>query len=327
MKQSDTAWMGSNQKNIRHISEAYALGRLSHAYIIEGMEGSGKEAFADYIAAALLCDRNRQGQSGGTGVPSTGWQTQAGGTSLIRPCGQCPSCIKAMTGNHPDIIHVQHEKDTVLSVGEIREQVVEDIDIRPYYGPNKIYIVPQAQLMNENAQNALLKTIEEPQPYGLILLLTDNADGFLPTIRSRCIRLHMADLPRQVQAQRLMDEDGQKVLQILRQAPSMTAPDIYKAAKELDPMDSAKVLAIFQMWCRDLLVYKSTGDAKRMYFGEDSMYSMHEDIRRFTGRASYEQLQEIWLALQELTTRIHVNVKAEAAYETFLIKVRQMLNG
>ena len=325
MNQTDTSWMSSNQKNIRYISEAYALGRLSHAYIIEGMEGSGKESFADYIAAALLCDRSRQG--GGTGLTGSGWQAQPGGTGLIRPCGQCPSCIKAMTGNHPDIIHVQHEKDTVLSVGEIREQVVGDIDIKPYYGPYKIYVIPQAQLMNENAQNALLKTIEEPQPYGVILLLTDNADGFLQTIRSRCIRLHVADLPRHVQVQRLMDEDGQKVLETLRQTPFMTASDIYKAAKLLDPMDSEKVLAIFQMWCRDLLVYKSTGDAQRLYFGADPMSSMYmEDIRRLTDRAGYEQLQEIRLALQELNTRIHVNVKAEAAYETFLIKARQMLN-
>ena len=295
--------MNSNQKNLRYVSEAYALGRLSHAYIIEGMEGSGKEAFADYIAAALLCDHNRPGRRDGA--------------EMISPCGRCPSCIKAATGNHPDIIHVQHTKDTVLSVGEIREQVVGDIDIKPYYGPFKIYVILQAQLMNENAQNALLKTIEEPQPYGLILLLTDNADGFLPTIRSRCIRLHMADLPRHVQVQRLMDEDGQKALQTICQAPFMTASDIYKASRELDPMDAAKVLAIFRMWCRDLLVYKSTSDADRLYFSD-----CREDFRKYTERTSYEQLQEMMNAFQELSTRIHVNVKAEAAYEAFLIKMR-----
>lgn len=298
--------MNRNLKNLRYISEAYILSRLSHAYIIEGMEGSGKEAFADYIAAALLCDTNGQ--------------KQYGREEVIRPCGQCPSCIKAATGNHPDIIHVQHEKDTVLSVGEIREQIVGDMVIKPYYGPYKIYVVPQAQLMNENAQNALLKTIEEPQPYGLILLLTDNADGFLPTIRSRCVRLHMADLPRQEQVRQLMDEDGQKVLQAVSQAPFMTASDIYQAAKELDPIDSAKVLAIFQMWCRDLLVYKTTSDVQRLYF-EDS----GDDLQRAVGQAGLEQLQEILEALRELTSRIHVNVKAEAAYEAFLIKVRQML--
>ena len=306
MNRKDTAWINSNQKNLRYISEAYALGRLSHAYIIEGMEGSGTEAFADYIAAALLCDRSRQMTSDTAG--------------MISPCGQCPSCIKAATGNHPDIIHVQHAKDTVLSVGEIREQVVGDIDIKPYYGPYKIYVIPQAQLMNENAQNALLKTIEEPQPYGLILLLTDNADGFLPTIRSRCIRLHMADLPRNLQVQRLMDEDGQKILQTICQAPFMTVSDIYKASRELDPMDAEKVLAIFRMWCRDLLVFKGSGDIQRMFFCD-----RREDICRFAERASYEQLQQILLALQDLTDRIHVNVKAEAAYETFLIRTKRLL--
>ena len=305
MNREDPAWLSRNQKNLRYISEAYALGRLSHAYIVEGMEESGKEDFADYIAAALLCDNSRQRLSGNR--------------ELIRPCGTCPSCVKAATGNHPDIIHVRHDKDTVLSVGEIREQLVGDIDIKPYYGPYKIYVVPQAQLMNENAQNAMLKTIEEPQPYGLILLLTDNADGFLPTIRSRCIRLHMADLPRQVQVQRLMDEDGQKVLQTISRAPFMNASDIYKASRELDPVDPGKVLTIFQMWCRDLLVFKSTSDVKRLYFE-----NRREDLSQVTERTGYEQLKELLDDLQELTSRIHVNVKAEAAYEAFLIKMRQI---
>ena len=295
-----------NQKNLRYLSEARALGRLSHAYIIEGLEGSGTEAFADYLAAALLCDRNQQEQSRET--------------DLIKPCGQCPSCIKAASKNHPDIIHVQHEKDTVLSVGEIREQVVGDMDIKPYYGPYKIYVIPKAQLMNENAQNALLKTIEEPQPYGMILLLTDNADGFLQTIRSRCIRLRMADPSRKMQVERLMDEEGQKVLEVIRQVPAMSALEISKASRELDPMDAEKVFAIFQMWFRDLLVYKSTSDRNRMYF---SQYA--EDIRNGSERAGYEQLQQIRHALEELQNELRVNVKAEAAYESFLLKTRQWM--
>ena len=165
--------VSGNQKNIRFFSEAYARGKVSHAYIIEGPEDSDKEGFADSIAAALLCQNTKPGDLL---------------ISDSSPCGRCPSCIKAASGNHPDLIHVWHEKPTVLSVGEIREQVVADISIKPYYGPYKIYIIRDAQLMNEQGQNALLKSIEEPAEYGIIFLLTDNADGLLPTIRSRCIR-------------------------------------------------------------------------------------------------------------------------------------------
>ena len=88
------------------------------------------------------------------------------------PCGICPSCIKAQTHNHPDIIRTAHEKKTVLSVQEIREQLVDTVSVAPYYGPYKIYIVEDAQLLNEHGQNALLKTIEEPPDYVLIFILT-----------------------------------------------------------------------------------------------------------------------------------------------------------
>ena len=164
-----------NKKNIDHLMAAAKEGKLSHAYIINGAKGSGKKTLAAYIAAALLCDN-----------------------SNAAPCGTCPACIKAATHNHPDIIWSTHEKEKLLSVNEVRDQIIYDIDIAPYYGPYKIYIIQDAQLLNENGQNALLKTIEEPPEYALIFLLTDNADGLLETIRSRCVRLDMEKLPKDV---------------------------------------------------------------------------------------------------------------------------------
>ena len=174
-----------NQLHIKHLKEAERLGRLPHAYIINGAQGSGKKTFARYLAAALLCEKGiREG-----------------------PCGVCPSCVKAATHNHPDIIWTVHEKPSVLSVREIREQVVNTTDIAPYYGPYKIYIINDAKLLNEHGQNALLKTIEEPPPYVLVLILTDNAGALLDTIRSRCIRLDMEALDR-TEIERVLTEEG-----------------------------------------------------------------------------------------------------------------------
>ena len=291
-----------NQKNIRYLSEALQRGRISHAYIIEGPEDSGKEQFADSLAAALLCAQTKPGRML---------------LSETSPCGRCPSCIKAASGNHPDIIHVQHEKATVLSVREIREQVVADIAIKPYYGPFKIYIIRDAQLMNESGQNALLKTIEEPEEYGIIFLLTDNADGFLPTIRSRCIRLSMDPLPRKETAEHLLDEAGRSVVQILENVREMDALRISKAAKELEGYDRQQVLTLMRFWFRDMMVYKSTRDVQRLYFPDDPQ------LREMAEAASYEHLDRILGALEETQDRLNANVKAEAAYETLLLTIRR----
>jgi DNA polymerase-3 subunit delta' len=112
-------------------------------------------------------------------------------TGKAEACMQCRSCHQAMEHNQPDIIYVTHEKPNIISVDDIRHQLNNDIVIKPYSSKFKIYIIDEAEKMNIQAQNALLKTIEEPPAYAVILLLTTNADGFLPTILSRCITLSL----------------------------------------------------------------------------------------------------------------------------------------
>ena len=290
-----------NERNLRLLSESYNKGKLSHAYIIEGSKLSGRDEFVQNIAAALLCEKAVEMRE-------------------LVPCGKCPSCIKAATKNHPDIIHVMHAKPTVLSVNEIREQVVSDISIKPYYGPYKIYIIYDAQLMNENAQNALLKTIEEPEPYGIIFLLTDNEDSFLQTIRSRCIRLSMDAVPRNDIAESLLDEDGQQVIKALEGVVRSDALQINKTAKEMEDMDRQQVVRIAGLWVRDMLVYKSTGDRSRLYFAayEQSIRSMSESM-------TYEDLNECLEVVDKVKARLSANVKAEAAFENMLLQIRRRI--
>ena len=299
---TELAPVKGNQQNIRYISESFRRGMLSHAYIIDGTAGSGKEAFAERIAAALLCEKAEPGKD----------------LFAAAPCGKCSSCIKAASKNHPDIIHITHEKDSVLSVKEIREQLVFDMAIKPYYGPYKIYIVRDAQLMNENAQNALLKTIEEPAGYGLVLLLTDNADGFLQTIRSRCIRLNMEPLSREEITRDLLEEDGLRILEILNRAASMNALEINKAAKELEDFEKNQILEIWKLWFRDVLVYKSTKEQERLYFK-----SQFPALKEMADKISFEAVNRMLLAADEAASRIKASVKAEAVYENFLLCIRR----
>ena len=155
-----------------HLQNAIRMGKVSHAYIIQGEAGSGKKMLADIFATTLQCEE--------------------GG---IEPCGRCQSCKQAISGNHPDIRHVIHEKATI-GVDDIRLQLNNDIMVKPYSRPYKVYIIDEAEKMTEQAQNAMLKTIEEPPEYAVILLLTVNAKLLLPTILSRCILLNVRPVAR-----------------------------------------------------------------------------------------------------------------------------------
>ena len=106
----------------------------------------------------------------------------------------CHSCKQALSGNHPDLIYVTHEKPASIGVDDIREQINDTIQIRPYSSYYKIYIVDEAEKMTVQAQNALLKTIEEPPSYAVIILITTNQEAFLPTILSRCVQLKLKPL-------------------------------------------------------------------------------------------------------------------------------------
>ena len=122
---------------IKYISSAVQADAVSHAYILNGERGSGKRLLANLFAMSLQCqNREEDGEA----------------------CGKCQSCKQAQNGNQPDIIKVTHEKPNTISVDDIRTQVNNDIVIKPYSSKYKIYIIPEADLMSAQAQNALLKT-------------------------------------------------------------------------------------------------------------------------------------------------------------------------
>lgn len=140
-----------------------ATERLSHAYIISAPPGSGKGALAERLAAAYLC-------SGPGG----------------KPCGSCPNCRKVKGNIHPDLIRlsIPEGKRSIL-VEQVRA-LRTDAYIRPNEAARKVFLIEDAQAMNESAQNALLKVLEDGPDYLAFLLLTGDSRQLLPTIRSRC---------------------------------------------------------------------------------------------------------------------------------------------
>ena len=163
------------------LSAARRKGRMSHFYLLSGPRGSGKHTLADLIAAAMLC-REPEG-----------------------PCGVCAHCRKVLGRGHPDYITIDDPTKKTVPVDLIREARA-DIFIRPNEGERKIYLFPRAQDMGIPGQNALLKVLEEPPSYGVFLLLTDNPEKLLPTVRSRCVELKLRALPEALLGQKLRVE-------------------------------------------------------------------------------------------------------------------------
>lgn len=146
-----------------------SLNRLSHAYIISGPPESGASTLADLLAAAYVCS--------GTGD---------------RPCGVCPGCRKAKGNIHPDIIRLTvPEGKRNITVEQVR-QLRADAYVRPNEAHRKVFLIEDAQAMNDSAQNALLKVLEDGPDYLSFLLLAENSQQLLPTIRSRCETLRAA---------------------------------------------------------------------------------------------------------------------------------------
>lgn len=180
---------------------AQAGGRgLSHAYLISGPAGSGKQTLATLLAAAMVC-------SGG-GEP---------------PCGACPGCKKAFGGIHPDVIHVDFLEGKREILIEQTRQMRADAFVRPNEAQRKVYIVHHADAMNTRAQNSILKLLEDGPAYAAFLLLAENPGSLLITIRSRCEGLSLSPVTQ-----------GEAEAVLRQRFPQRSPEEIASAAQHCD---------------------------------------------------------------------------------------------
>lgn len=321
--------IGHNQI-VEHLKNAIRMEKISHAYILNGESNSGKMMLAEAFATALQCE-----------------------SGDAEPCMNCRSCHQAAEHNQPDIIYVSHEKPNIISVDDIRHQINNDIVIKPYSSKYKIYIVDEAEKMNTQAQNALLKTIEEPPAYGIILLLTTNADAFLPTILSRCITLNLKSVNEDLIKDHLMKKyqipDYQadicaafaqgNVGKAIQLASSGEFNELKASAlslvKRIDDLDlyelndcikqindfKLKIQEYFDLltlWFRDVLYMKATNDVNNLIF-KDEVY----DIKKQATKRTYLGIETILQAIEQSRVRMNANVNFELVIELLLLTIKE----
>ena len=185
---------------------------LSHAYMITGAAGSGRHTLARLLAAAMMCAAAREG---------------------ARPCGCCGPCKKVLAGIHPDVITVSGGEGKPITVDQVRA-LRGDAHIRPNEGERKVYILEQADRMNQSAQNAMLKLLEEGPPYAVFLLLAENSGGLLATVRSRCEQLPLAPVAPEACAQWLQGRFPGKSREEIARAAQDCQGLLGRAVQELE---------------------------------------------------------------------------------------------
>ena len=235
-----------NERLKDNLIQSLRRGRLSHFYLISGARGSGRHTLARLLAAALQCKD----------------QTL---------CGTCSGCRKVLNGQHPDFITVDDPEKKTVPVDLIR-QARSDMYIQPNEGRKKIYLFPRAQDMGVPGQNALLKILEEPPSYGVYILITDNPERLLPTVRSRCTELALRPLPeellRRELGRRFPNSDGidaaisrsggylGQAIDILEGNGDLDSvtQEFLDAIAQRDSLALAQVLAPMEKWKRDRVI-------------------------------------------------------------------------
>ena len=297
-----------NDRLKENLITAIARRRISHFYLISGPQGSGKRTLAKLLSAAILCK------------------------DATAPCGMCHVCRKVMEGNHPDVITVDDPDHKNVAVKIVRA-ARDDVYIRPNESDHKIYIFPQE--LGIEGQNALLKILEEPPSYGVFLLLTDNPERLLPTIRSRCTELALKSLPADLLKKMLTADFPEASSDALMAAIARSGGYLGQARALLEQGDAlptqtqnflqsfasrnhlllTQTLASMEKWKRDQLIpilESWTAHLEEALACRSGIKALHTMSSQLAAQRSAQDLMQAILCLQKAITYAQSNVSPAA---------------
>jgi DNA polymerase-3 subunit delta' len=288
-----------------YLKKALGKGVFSHAYFFEGQLGVGKLEMAKEFAKAVNCQE-------GSG----------------EACDECLSCRKANLGNHPDIIMVGPDGRSIKN--EQVKAIQTEMHLKPYESRRKVFIIDSADTMTPQAQNSLLKVLEEPPSSCLIILVSANAAGLLPTVKSRCQRLHFDGNESGILPS--ADVEGLTIGKIdvrdegFRFAGDCLAGDIKsmlersEALSKLDHLECLKSIEMILTCFRDLSVYKETNNEK-FVVNHDKI----NDIMNLECKADGKAFYRIAEALMDAIEKMNKNVNQQMAVDHLILKIQEAL--
>ncbi|MFI5359049.1 MAG: DNA polymerase III subunit delta' [Halanaerobiales bacterium] len=314
---------------VRLLKDDLDSGRIHHAYLFTGIKGVGKRTLALDFARALFCQR-QDGEA----------------------CGTCLSCRKIEHSNHPDLSIINITEGDSIKIEQIRE-LQRGLAFRPYEGKWKLYIIEDADRMTPEAANSLLKTLEEPPHYGVIILLAREAETLLPTIVSRCHLIQLNPLSVENiekilleagyedsekiklaaalaggspgEAKRLIEDEDffterEKLYEFLYNLPELTEVDVFQFVDELlTLLRNKEAFPFFNLilnWYRDIILYRMDSHADLVNSDYIALYS------KISEKYSVEELISIIELVNNIKRYIDSNVKEDLALQVMFLKIR-----
>lgn len=317
-----------NEDAKTYFKKAVKENQLSHGYIFEGAYGIGKNTFAIELAKFILCEQAEEGA----------------------PCNECKSCSMINAGTHPDVIHIG--KDTkVTKVETIRENIVREMEIKPYQSDYKIIIVKSADSMSVQGQNAILKTIEEPPSYGIIILVCENLASILPTIKSRCIVVRFNPIQKEQMkaylqrkgitgiqqevlvklsdgsigvAQDILEDETylelrKQSIDYLKRLEKAQIMELYEIVKEItdDKENIERLLEFWLLWYRDIAVVKTT-NSDDLYYKD-----YQQQLLDMSSKLTYNKVSQNIEFTKNAILDIRQNIYSTFVIENLLLKLKE----
>lgn len=333
--------LSGNDSRKKFLLNTVRENRISHAYIFSGIDGIGKKLFALEFSKLVNC-KNKDTRS---------FSSQD--LNDKETCCQCQSCMKIDRGTHPDVTLLSYKDEKTIKVESIKEDIEKTIYFHPFESRYKIFIIDNAERMNSNAQNAFLKTLEEPPAFCIIILITNSLNFIVPTIRSRCQLINFHPLPYNSVVNKLreiavLDEQYIKVAskiangsigkaiktdkeyldfrkEMIKQLMEISyrkPSKIFKLCEYMktDAKDNERHRTLFDiisLWLRDLLLVKLNYDREQIVNSD-----LHPELSEYVKGKSIEdlltktnQLEDSWYGLYRL------NANKKIAYEDLLLKL------